>query len=135
MLVDALLCLALNIYHESRGEPLDGQRAVAQVTMNRAGQDPAKVCDVVFEPYQFAWTNALHEATPRTKPEIVQRYMPTELAAWERAKRIATKALYGRMQNVVGRATHFYDPTRANPAWAHKMVYVSTVGAHRFYVN
>src|SRR5688572_26685042 len=30
-----LNCLAENVYYESRGEPLDGQYAVAEVTMNR----------------------------------------------------------------------------------------------------
>ena len=38
----ALLCLALNIYHEARGEPLKGQIAVASVTMNRANWDITK---------------------------------------------------------------------------------------------
>ena len=49
-----LNCLALNVYFEARGEPLDGQYAVAEVTMNRvaSGRYPSTVCGVV---YQKGW--------------------------------------------------------------------------------
>ena len=65
MIEMAITCLALNLYHEARGEPEIGQWAVAQVTMNRAEHDPAKVCDTVFKPRQFSWTNPLVEAPAR----------------------------------------------------------------------
>ena len=41
-----LVCLARNVYFESRGEPVAGQRAVAEVTMNRlaSGRYPRTVC-------------------------------------------------------------------------------------------
>ncbi len=57
VMTTAMLCTALNIYWESRSEPLHGQHAVAQVTFNRAQRDPSKVCKVVFEPKQFSWAN------------------------------------------------------------------------------
>jgi hypothetical protein len=46
-----LECLAENIYFEARGEPLDGQYAVAEVTLNRTRSDnfPHTVCGVVHE--------------------------------------------------------------------------------------
>ena len=42
-------CLALNIYHEAKGESELGQRAVAYVTLNRANDDrfPGDICGVV----------------------------------------------------------------------------------------
>ena len=51
-------CLAKNIYFESRGEPLEGQYAVAYVTLNRVldSRWPDTICDVVYEPNQFSWT-------------------------------------------------------------------------------
>jgi hypothetical protein len=49
----AALCLASNIYFEARGEPIDGQILVAEVTMNR-GSD---ICAIVFADSQFSWTN------------------------------------------------------------------------------
>src|ERR1700719_234894 len=46
-----LECLAENIYFEARGEPLDGQRAVAEVTLNRTRSPyfPHTICAVVHE--------------------------------------------------------------------------------------
>ncbi|HIE75488.1 MAG TPA: cell wall hydrolase, partial [Gammaproteobacteria bacterium] len=51
-------CLALNIYHEARGESHDGQVAVAAVTLNRmqSASYPDTVCGVVWQPHQFSWT-------------------------------------------------------------------------------
>lgn len=52
-------CLIKNIYYESRGESLLGQRAVARVTLNRKNdyRFPNNICDVVFQKNQFSWTN------------------------------------------------------------------------------
>lgn len=75
----ALLCMALNVYHESRGESIAGQIAVAQVTMNRAGQE-RNVCNVALEPNQFSWTRKLVKGKRVTK-----RGMPTDMEAWNHA--------------------------------------------------
>ena len=60
-------CLALNIYHEARSESMEGQIAVAQVTLNRVAHSewPSTICEVVSEPKQFSWTHLLkdHSAT------------------------------------------------------------------------
>lgn len=52
-------CLALNIYHEARGESAAGQEAVARVTMARRNHPsyPGTVCGVVWQPRQFSWTH------------------------------------------------------------------------------
>src|ERR1700685_59090 len=46
-----LECLAENVYFEARGEPLEGQYAVAEVTLNRTRSDhfPHTVCGVVHQ--------------------------------------------------------------------------------------
>ena len=86
-----LRCLAENVYFESRGEPLDGQRAVAEVTLNRqrAPNFPHTVCEVVYDARwdpsrrrivaHFSWTELDGLSTP-TGP------------AWEEAKKVATAA-------------------------------------------
>lgn len=53
-----LRCLAKNIYHEARGESLDGQVAVGIVTLNRVKSEryPNSICEVVYQPSQFSWT-------------------------------------------------------------------------------
>lgn len=133
MIETAMLCLALNIYHEARGESEVGQWAVAQVTLNRARQDPARVCEVVFAPRQFSWTNTLVEAPSFEVRRVrAQRFMPKETAAWNRAKRIAKASLEGIGKDVVGDATH-YHATYVAPRWASSFDVVAQIGNHVFY--
>ena len=65
-LSDEMRCLAGAVYFESRGEPLDGQLAVAQVIVNRSEsrQFPSSYCGVVYQRSQFVCTwrrNATHQ--------------------------------------------------------------------------
>jgi len=53
MIKTALLCLALTIFHESRGEPIEGQYAVAEVVLNRAEKRNLEVCEVIYQKGQF----------------------------------------------------------------------------------
>lgn len=48
-------CLGNIIYHEARGESLRGQRAVANVVLNRAKHKLTTVCNVMAQPKQFSW--------------------------------------------------------------------------------
>src|SRR5687768_14010949 len=50
-------CLAGAVYFEARGEPIEGQLAVAEVVLNRAasGRYPPRICDVVTQPWQFSF--------------------------------------------------------------------------------
>jgi N-acetylmuramoyl-L-alanine amidase len=59
----AILCLALNIYHEARGEPFISQVGVAAITINRTqakGFPKSGVCGVVNQPHAFSWTSIKH---------------------------------------------------------------------------
>ena len=133
MIETAVLCLALNVFHEARGEPETGQWAVAQVTLNRARHDPARVCETVFAPRQFSWTNRLVEApTPAVRSTRAERFMPKDPVAWKQAKRIARKVIAGAGKDVVGDATH-YHATYVSPRWASSLVEVAQVGNHVFY--
>ena len=64
--VQNLDCLARNIYYEARGEPLAGQYAVAEVTMNRKASPfyPKTVCEVVYQREAFSWTDSKELETP-----------------------------------------------------------------------
>lgn len=127
MITTAALCLALNVYHESRGESIEGQRAVAAVTMNRANWDQDKVCDVVFARKQFSWTNGLTLAN-------VDQFMPKDEKAWKIAKRVAVNVKKDRVRSRVGHATHFHTPA-VNPRWNRRMIVVARIGGHIFYAE
>ena len=117
----ALFCLALNIYHEARGEPLQGQIAVAMVTLNRAKRQQDRICDEVFKPFQFSWTIRWSIQDPKVH----------DLKAFDRAKKVAAKALVLK-KDPTGGATHYHNTT-VNPVWANKLAYVGQIGKHHFY--
>ena len=132
----AALCLALNIYHEARSEPLAGQHAVAHVTMNRAGRDPEKLCDVVFKPKQFSWANPLTEVSGDERRRRAQKFIPKEKKAWQLARSIAYHAVNGNLQDFTKGATH-YHTKHVRPKWRHafERVHIVGVGIHIFYRN
>ena len=78
MIETTLLCLALNMYFEARSEPIAGQIAVAEVTLNRVASPhyPNTVCEVVLqdnsEGCQFSWWCDGKSDTP-TEPQAFQR--------------------------------------------------------------
>lgn len=53
--------MAMVVYHESRGESHDGQRAVCEVILNRLMSDafPDTIEEVIYQKNQFACANAL----------------------------------------------------------------------------
>lgn len=112
----AILCLALNAYHESRGESLLGQFAVAQVVLNRAGRDPEKVCAVVGAPSQFSWT---------LKPSTVK-----DSAAYAQAVEVARLSLH--LSDFTGGATH-YHTLDIRPGWLRDVQVTGQWGSHIFY--
>lgn len=69
---EALRCLATTIYFESKGEPLAGQLAVAQVVLNRvaSGRFGQGVCGVVLKRGQFGFVRGgrLPAVNPSTAP-------------------------------------------------------------------
>jgi len=133
MLATALLCLTLNIYHEARSEPILGQYAVAAVTMNRAGDDPAKVCEVVLKPHQFSWTTSL---TARNKKgwRLKAAGVPKDDFAWMIASRIAYNTLSGKKIDMTRGAT-YYHATFARPSWREKFIRATKIGRHIFYCD
>lgn len=111
-----LLCLALNLYHEARGEPVEGQIAVALTTINRARLAGKSLCDVVATPGQFSWV--------RHEPQVL------DLVAFKRAKSLATAA--SRLQDYTRGAT-FYHAAHITPYWAASKKFVGKWGNHVFY--
>lgn len=115
-------CMAMNIYHESRGEVIEGQIAVAHVTMNRVDHDywPNSVCDVVYQNKQFSWTHTIKDPTPK------------EEKAWKQAKVIARDVMIGNTVDPTEGAV-FYHANYVNPVWAKQMDISKVIGIHIFY--
>lgn len=113
-------CLATAVYFESKGEPLDGQLAVAQVILNRveSGRYGRDICGVVKAPRQFSFVRGGAMPDPRGA------------AQYATAEAVAVIAHAGAWREIVPDATHFHA-TRVSPGW--KLRRVATVGRHVFY--
>src|ERR1043165_2138436 len=113
----SLQCLTEALYYEARSESEAGQRAVAQVVLNRVRHPayPNTVCGVVYQgsqrssgcQFSFTCTGVMG---PIAEP-----------AAWERARSIAASALRGSVYRPVGLAVN-YHTTAINPYWASSLV-------------
>lgn len=121
-------CLTAAVYYEARSETVDGQRAVAQVVLNRVRDRafPHSVCGVVYQGSnrrtgcQFSFTcdgSMAHRRDP---------------FSWERARAVAEAALAGSVYAPVGGAT-FYHTSAILPWWASSLARIGSVGAHIFY--
>lgn len=125
----ALLCLAINIYHEARGEPVLGQYGVALVTMNRAQADE-KVCKEVFRKSQFSWTTGVVKTKYGWK--IPGHMKPIDQFSWNRAQTVARITLDGKIMDVTKGATH-YHASYVNPYWKSAYQRGPKIGSHIFY--
>ena len=122
-------CLAQAVYYEARSEGEDGERAVAQVVLNRVRHPawPNSVCGVVYQGPMRAGGGCQFTFTC----DGSLRYAPAG-AGWDEARRIAAEALGGRTFAPVGLATH-YHTNAVFPAWAPRLVKTNVIGAHIFY--
>lgn len=127
-----LQCLALNIYHEARGEPVAGKIAVAKVTLNRAASPhyPDSICAVVFS---NAWSRKYKRrvaAFSWTNDELSN--IPRETAAWRESLALARSVYEGAVSSEVGDAL-FYHAAEVKPTWARTKKQVARIGRHIFY--
>jgi len=119
-----LECLSKNIYHEARGEGLEGMWAVAMVTLNRLrdGRFPKTICGVVYEPFQFSWTST----------KVVER----EPEALDYSSQVAYAALqlenHELADNTEG-SKWFHSIAIKRPVWTKKLKKAVNVGKHIFY--
>ncbi|MDP9413837.1 MAG: cell wall hydrolase [Pseudomonadota bacterium] len=114
-------CLAGAIYFESKGEPLAGQLAVAEVVINRAksGRYPASLCGVVKQRGQFSFIRAGRFPA-----------FSRDNAHWRKAVAIAHIAMKDLADSPAPKALAFHA-TRVSPGW--RMKRVARVGNHVFY--
>jgi spore germination cell wall hydrolase CwlJ-like protein len=124
----ALKCLTDAIYYEAANEPDDGQRAVAQVIINRMRHPtyPNSICGVIYQGSERQTGCQFSYSCDGSMARIPAR------PAWLRGQRVAMQALAGYVFAPVGMATH-YHATYVYPYWAPSLDFLGTIGAHRFY--
>lgn len=116
-------CLAEAVYFEARGEPLDGQLAVAEVVINRSqsGHYPADYCSVITQPAQFSFVRA-----------GVIPQCDTSSRAWARAKAVAQIA-HQDLWDSRAKDAMFFHATYVSPKWARAKTALARIDTHVFY--
>ena len=136
-------CLAMNIYHEARGDNLAGQYAVADVVLNRVHDKryPDTVCGVVYDAKMSEWWLERGKEVPARNRCQFSWYCdgrldePATGDSWESAKLIANEIYeHYAFRGITEGATH-YHATYVNPTWINDrgMHMVGRVGEHIFY--
>lgn len=121
-------CLAKNIYYESGAESLEGKKAVAQVTLNRANHPsyPKSVCGVVYQrttkTCQFSWVCDPQKSIKWASANWRQSLMVAEMFLTE-------EYYYDR----IGGDALFFHTKQLPFTWDRKYKRVATIGNHIFY--
>lgn len=127
-------CLAQAIYHEARGESLEGQLAVANIIVNRArsGRFPASLCGVVYQNAEKGYHRCQFTFACDGRSDV-----PNERQAWARslqlAERVYAEYATGEDIGAIPDSALFYHTTAVRPNWSSTYTRVAAVGAHYFY--
>ena len=123
----AIDCLASAGYYEAGDDP-EGQRAVAQVVLNRVRHPafPATICGVV---YQGAERETGCQFTFTCDGAMARAPVPRQ---WAKARVIAAQALDGRVFGAVGLATHYHTDWVV-PFWSARLAKIARVQTHLFF--
>ena len=116
-------CIAVAVYHEARGESLEGQLAVARVIMNRAasGKYPPTWCDTVKQPWQFSFVRNYQFP-----------YTDQNCEAWKKAVAITRLAISGAVPSLSNDVL-WYHADYVAPSWGRRLTRVNKIGTHIFY--
>ena len=137
ILETALMCMAVNLYHEAGNQSMIGQMAVGQVVLNRVADDrfPNTVCEVVKQAVTYKnWNKPVRWKCQFTwycdgkkdEPNFESR---TWRLALDHASILVTKRI---VLDITEGATH-YHATYVRPAWAKTKTRTTRIDRHIFY--
>tara|TARA_R110000765_G_scaffold253720_1_gene354738 strand:- start:38 stop:553 length:516 start_codon:yes stop_codon:yes gene_type:complete len=138
--MEDVFCVAINAYHEARGEDFNELLAVSQVVMNRVDDPsyPDTACEVIMQgPTRPSWSD----------PEVLvpRKYACQftwwcdgrsdkvhDAAAWRDCTIAAYLVYIGAVSNQVGDATHYFAHEKVIPKWAASMHVVTVFNGHTY---
>jgi spore germination cell wall hydrolase CwlJ-like protein len=117
--------MALNMYHEARGEGEIGMLAVGWVVLNRMADKayPQTVVEVIHQGCQFSWVCDGRSDRPR------------EPRAWRRALQLAAALLTGGGQDPTRGAMWYHADWVRDPGFGPRVSPVARIGRHIFYAR
>lgn len=127
-------CLARNIYHEAANEPVEGQVAVAVVTLNRANDPfyPSNICDVVYQRGKIVRRDTVRVKIKKhyEQREVVKNIVVCQFS-WTCEKVKVPGHTDAKYQNIKELVEHFADG--GFQEWREK--YSKSLHYHAYYVN
>lgn len=145
--VEQAFCMALNVYHEARGESIEGQIAVAHTTLNRVVHPkyPGTICGVVKDATSYRFGNRELPAINRCsfswfcdgKSDKIRLYRNGDLNR-VRAKEfidaasVSVLVMSGKIPDNTGSATHYYNHFLVTPYWSVYYPVTRIIGQHTF---
>jgi spore germination cell wall hydrolase CwlJ-like protein len=116
-------CLANAVYFEARGEPVEGQLAVAKVVLNRAssGRYPSDLCEVITQKAQFSFIRDGRFPAPDRASH-----------AWRKAVAVA-KIAREKLAASVPDDVLWYHASYVTPGWGKRLDKSAQIGLHVFY--
>lgn len=125
--------LAMNLYHEARGESTEGQTAVAIATINRIESNwfPSTMEGVITQPGQYSWYWDGKSDKPK-KSEVYENchHLASVLIGMWRNNHDKYREMVGQ-KGLEG--VYWYHNTKVIPYWAYEYKYVHLVDNHKFY--
>lgn len=115
---EQIQCHTLNIYHEARGEPVDGQRRVFDVVQVRAKKRRVEPCQAIYEPFQFSLTLKQKQVSD-LKSFLAIR---SNVEKWMKEPLLDNKSDHYHADNV-------------SHKWAKNMKFAGKIGTHVFYAS
>lgn len=133
-------CLAMNIYHEARGQSVAGQVGVALVTRNRVldSRFPNTYCEVILQgPVRASWKKDGTYYPIKHRCQFSwwcdgKSDTPRDEIAWARAMTMAVWFLSTRVFDFTDGA-QFYHAFYVTPGWAKKKTRTGRIEDHIFY--
>jgi len=113
-------CMAVNVYHEARNEPISGMYAVMDVVHNRVKHKawPNNVCAVIYQKAQFSWTAKPLKIKNKKKLKEIKKLVVRYTKGLNRGE---------------SKGALWYHATYVKPKWSKKLKVSRRIGQHIFY--
>jgi N-acetylmuramoyl-L-alanine amidase len=129
--------LAILLFLECRGEPIEGQIAVGCVVRNRVkGKQGNSYFTVITEKNQFSCFNSNDKEYGigmNMVKELAENKMPEDLTGlFQQCRWLAQGIINGSLKDNTQGAQYYYNPKLCNPTWAKDMTITRIIGNHIF---
>lgn len=131
------------LYEEAKGESAEGRKMVLSVIMNRSGNDPACIADVLKEKLAFSclnnWKTGWTDATYKWFYPLQEVKNARNKAIWDECVQLATSLVEGKFASTIGSRNSYLNKEavkKSNPSvvgpdgWGTKMRSQLKVGKH-----